>query len=58
MDETDAWTAFLETGSVLDYLTYTTIKNSGDFPETPQEAADENHHGRSDYQGTEYRGAK
>ena len=32
MDETDAWTAFLQTGSVLDYLTYTTIKNEGKQP--------------------------
>ncbi len=60
MDETDAWTAFLQTGSVLDYLTYATIKNEGKQPGAgiAQEAAHENFDGWSDTQGTEYRGAE
>ena len=58
MDETDAWTAFLKSGSVLDYLTYTSIKNSKDFADNTQEAEHENQHGRPDYKGKEYRGAK
>lgn len=54
MDETGAWTAFLATGSVLDYLRYTSLKNAAVGIDT-QEEYNEDQYGRSDDQGTEYR---
>lgn len=54
MNEMDAWSKFLITGSVLDYLQYTSLRNAEDLTDT-QEENDENQHRRTDYQGTEYR---
>ncbi|HHZ06635.1 MAG TPA: hypothetical protein GX401_07620 [Clostridiales bacterium] len=54
MDEMNAWSNFLTTGSVLDYLRYTTLRNAEKLEGT-QEDENENQHGRTDYQGTEYR---
>lgn len=52
MDEKDAWTNFVATGSVLDYLKYSSIKNGN-----PQEAPYESQHGRTDNKRTDYKGA-
>lgn len=57
MNEIDAWKNFITTGSVKDYLTYASIKNSN-IARNPQEAVNENQHGRSGYSGTEYKGAR
>ncbi|MGN0551280.1 MAG: hypothetical protein ACI4I4_05480 [Acutalibacteraceae bacterium] len=56
MEEADAWTNFLQSGSVLDYLTYKSISNSRENPagNSPEESENENQDGRSDYQGTKY----
>lgn len=55
MDEMDAWSTFLTTGSVLDYLTYTSLKEGREMLNgTHQEAEDENQHDRSDFKGAEY----
>ena len=56
MDEYDAWNEFLKTGSVLDYLAYSSMKNSKQYfdDSEPLEDAYESEHRRSDYQGTEY----
>lgn len=56
MDEYDAWNEFLKTGSVLDYLAYSSMKNSKQLfdDSQPTEDAYEPEHRRSDYQGTEY----
>lgn len=55
----DAWSNFLESGSVLDYLRYAALKNSKeDFPEyfdediDKQEDDDENIDGWTDNRGT------
>ncbi|MEE0859667.1 MAG: hypothetical protein U0M12_09435 [Acutalibacteraceae bacterium] len=64
MDIYDAWSNFLETGSVMDYLRYTSLRDAKEknFPEyynreddfDMQEDDDENLHGRTDNRGTEY----
>lgn len=54
MNETDAWVNFTNTGSVLDYLRYTTFRDAVNGFDT-QEETNENQHGRTDYKGTEYR---
>ncbi len=59
MDALDAWNTFLSTGSVLDYLAYTSIhdKETADKSsdgEEPSEDGYESEHGRSDNQGTKY----
>lgn len=57
MDEYDAWNEFLKTGSVLDYLAYSSAKNArhseDEFFQTPEDEY-EPEHGRSDYKGTKY----
>lgn len=54
MDEMNAWSVFLTTGAVLDYLRYTSIRNSkNDFLEEGNEANNR----RTDNLGNEYRGA-
>lgn len=55
MDELDAWLNFVTTGSVLDYLKYSSIKNSTQ-DNNPREEPNEIHHGRTDYTRTEYKG--
>lgn len=55
MNETDAWKNFVTTGSVIDYLRYSSIKN-GKESDIPQGAANENKHRRTDYTRTEYSG--
>lgn len=56
MDEYDAWNEFLKTGSVLDYLAYSSMKNSKQLFDDSQSTEDayESEHRRSDNQGTEY----
>lgn len=63
MDIYDAWSNFLETGSVMDYLRYTSLRDSKkDFPEyfnredefDMQEDDDEDLHRRADNRGTKY----
>ncbi len=62
MDIYDAWSNFLESGSVMDYLRYTSLRDSKEnFPEYYndtedylQEDDDENLHGRTDNRRTEY----
>jgi len=63
MDIFDAWSDFAETGSVIDYLRYASIRNSKEnFPEyyndeddlDMQEEDDETLNGRTDYRGTKY----
>ena len=53
MDEKDAWNAFVNSGSVLDYLAYKAIqhKNSSTLPEANDEVQDPG----TDTQTTEYR---
>lgn len=56
MDEMDAWTSFMTTGSVVDYLRYKSIQNSKDTgADTFPEDENEDLYGRSDHQRTEYR---
>lgn len=56
MDALDAWNTFCQTGSVLDYLAYSSLKNSKhDFDDSEVlEDAYELEHGRTDNQGKEY----
>lgn len=63
MNAYDAWENFLSTGSVVDYLRYTSLRDSKvNFPEyfnddddfDMQEDDDEDIHGRIDYRGTKY----
>lgn len=56
MNEYDAWNEFLKTGSVLDYLAYSSMKNARQINDDSQmpEDAYELEHERSDYKGTEY----
>lgn len=65
MNVYDAWQNFLDTGSVIDYLRYSALKNSREsheeFPEyfddddfEMQEDDDENINGRTDNRGTGY----
>lgn len=62
MDIYDAWSNFLETGSVMDYLRYTSLRDSkSNFPEYYNDTEDylqeddnENLHGRTDNRRTEY----
>lgn len=62
MDIYDAWSNFLETGSVMDYLRYTSLRDSkNNFPEYYNDTEDylqeddnENLHGRTDNRRTEY----
>ncbi|MEF2919125.1 MAG: hypothetical protein U0O22_01485 [Acutalibacteraceae bacterium] len=62
MDIYDAWSNFIETGSVMDYLRYTSLRDSkNNFPEYYndtedylQEDDDENLHRRTDNRRTEY----
>lgn len=55
MDEMNAWSVFLTTGTVLDYLRYSAIRDSGkDF----LEENNENNNRRTDNFGNEYRGAR
>ncbi|MEE1126408.1 MAG: hypothetical protein U0L18_10850 [Acutalibacteraceae bacterium] len=63
MNAYDAWKNFLETGSVVDYLRYTSLRDSQEnFPEyfsdeddfDMQEGDDEDIHGRIDYRGAKY----
>lgn len=62
MDIYDAWSNFLETGSVMDYLRYTSLRDSkSNFPkyyndteDYLQEDDNENLHGRTDNRRTEY----
>lgn len=63
MDIYDAWSNFLETGSVMDYLRYTSLRDSKkDFPEyfnreddfDMQEDNDEDLHRRANNRRTEY----
>ncbi len=63
MDIFDAWSDFAETGSVIDYLRYASIRNSKEnFPEYYeneddlefQEDDDETRHGRTNNRGTKY----
>lgn len=53
MDEKDAWNAFLQSGSVHDYLEYKAIQHQNDcsLPEAKDEVQDQG----SDTQTTEYR---
>ncbi|MDE7390606.1 MAG: hypothetical protein K2M82_06675 [Lachnospiraceae bacterium] len=57
MDEFDAWNNFVTTGSVIDYLKYSSIKNSKDTT-NPQEAANEIQYGRAGYSRTDNQGAR
>lgn len=57
MNEIDAWKNFITTGSVKDYLTYASIKNSSNT-QNPQEEVNEGQHGRTGYSGTEYKGTR
>ena len=62
MDIYDAWSNFIETGSVMDYLRYTSLRDSkSNFPEYYNDTEDylqeddnENLHGRTDNRRTEY----
>lgn len=56
MDEYDAWNEFLKTGSVLDYLAYSSLKNvkQTDYDSQNLEDSYELDHERSDYKGTGY----
>lgn len=56
MDEMNAWSTFLTTGSVLDYLRYKAIQENAEQsnPKKPEEQ-NEVFNGRTDNQGTEYR---
>ena len=62
MDIYDAWSNFLDTGSVMDYLRYTSLRDSkNNFPEYYNDTEDylqeddnENLHGRTDNRRTEY----
>ena len=56
MDEMNAWSTFLTTGSVLDYLRYKAIQEERE-QNSLNRAEDSNEvcNGRSDYKGTEYR---
>lgn len=58
MNETDAWKNFISSGSITDYLKYASIKNNLSTDENKaSEDKNENQHGRTGYQGTEYQGA-
>lgn len=56
MDEYDAWNEFFRTGSVMDYLAYSSLKSAREdfYSDNPPEDAYELEHRRSDYKGTEY----
>lgn len=54
MNETDAWITFTNSGSILDYLRYSAMRNAVKGVDT-QEVEDEDSHRWADYQGTEYR---
>lgn len=55
MDEMDAWSSFISTGTVLDYLRYRAIRDSSkEFLEESNEA----YNRRTDNLGNEYRGAR
>ena len=57
MNETDAWKNFINSGSIADYLKYASIKNGSVTDEyKASEERNENQHGRTGYQGTEYQG--
>ena len=54
IDEKDAWNAFFQSGSVLDYLQYKSIqyaKNGGELKEAKDEVQDQG----ADHPTTEYR---
>ena len=53
MDEKDAWNAFLNSGSVLDYLKYKAIQHQN--RDSLPEAKDEVQNQGADPQTTEYR---
>lgn len=57
MDEWNAWTSFLTTGSVLDYIRYKSIQDAKDTGADTilREETDEIPNRRTDYKGTEYR---
>lgn len=55
MNELDAWSNFIATGSVLDYLEYTSLKKAREELNGGREAQDENQHEGSDFKGAEYR---
>lgn len=57
VDEMNAWSVFLNTGSVADYIRYATIRNSAKQFD-PGENYDEDQDGRAYTEGTEYRGAR
>ncbi|MDP4120349.1 MAG: hypothetical protein Q8876_04740 [Bacillota bacterium] len=56
MDQFDAWSVFLTTGSVLDYIRYTTIRDS--YLGTGQEDYNEAQNRWADSESAEYRGAR
>lgn len=61
MDEMNAWSTFVTTGSVLDYLRYTSLRNAEhEFKNSTtaagtQEEHHEDRYRRSDNKGTKYR---
>ena len=54
MNEMDAWQAFLQSGSIYDYLNYKSIHDNP-FQDNLVEKDDEIYNERTDNQGTEYR---
>ncbi len=59
MDALDAWNNFLSTGSVMDYLAYTSIHDAelSDAEKQENELSEdeyESEYGRSDHKGTKY----
>lgn len=53
MDEEMAWSNFVKTGSISDYLIYSRFKNKQEL--APQEdTIDETEHGRSNFKGNKY----
>ena len=44
MQETDAWQQFLQTGSVLDYLRYASLKNAREYFNADKNSGNEDAH--------------